>query len=820
MMSAAMLAAIFADALQQDIRYAIRSLRRSPGFVATAIAALALGIGANTAVFSVVNTVLLQPLSYPDPDALVQFGLVTAEGRGATVSIPEFAACRAQQRILQDVAAYDFGGPGINLTDGDRPEQVQGLHVSRDYFRLFGAQIARGRTFTNSEDRPAGDKVVVISDALWRRRFNADPNLVGKSLSLGNEPYLLIGVLGPKFAPDPPADLWLPLQADPGSRSMAHYLRVAARLKPGVTVEGANAQLQSAAAEFRRAFPLFNAQAGFSVWPLRDTAVTDVRKALLLLLGTVAMVLLIACANVGNLLLARATGRRREIAIRAALGASRRRIVVQLLTESLVLSVFGGLFGLLAGYAGIRGLLLLNPGNIPRLGAGLPVPLDWRVLAFTAAISLATGLVFGLVPALNASRAGLNTRAGSGLRDNRARSIFVVLEVALALILLIGAALLIRTFGALHAVQPGFDSRHVLTLEMSLTGTRFQKTAGVAQVVREAERRVGALPGVLAVASTWMLPVENAFSSSFVIEGRPLPAGPVHGQALMRPVSSQFFEVFRIPLRRGRWFTDRDSGASAGVVLISEGMAKKFWPGANPLGERLSVDKYHPEFAAPPRQIIGIVGDVRNFGMNREPDPAIYFPQSQVADGMTAIDAQILPITWVVRTQAESSALTSAIREQLRQASGGFPVSHVRSMEQVLGQSMARSDFNTVLLTVFAGIALLLAAIGVYGLMNDSVQQRSQEIGVRMALGATPRQVRSLVVRAGMRLAILGVGVGLAAAFALARVMDSLLYGVKSSDSLAFASVSGLLLLVALLAAYIPSRRATRIDPIQALRTP
>jgi putative ABC transport system permease protein len=805
--------------LSSDIRYAIRSLRRSPGFVATALIALALGIGANTAVFSVVNTVLLQPLPYPDPDALVQFGLTGPTGPGSIVSIPEFVACAAQHEVLQDVSAYDFGGPGINLTQGDRPVQVRGIHVSRDYFRLLGAKIALGRTFSSGEDRPGGGKVVVLGDALWRRQFNADPGMVGKPISLANEPYILIGVIGPGFDPDPAADLWLPLQADPDSRSMAHYLQVAGRLKPGVTLDRAKAQLKSARGEFQRRFPLFNQKTEFMVWPLGDTAVAGVRKGLLLLLGTVTLVLLIACANVANLLLARATSRQREMAIRTALGASRSRIVVQLLTESLVLSALGGVLGWVVGYVGMRVLLLVNPGNLPRLDAGSAVALDGRVLAFTAAISIATGLVFGLVPALNASRAGLHTRSGSGQRDNRARSLFVILEVALALILLTGAALLLRTFEALRAVRPGFDPHHVVTLDMSLAGTRFQKTAQVTQVVGEAERRVGALPGVVAAASSWMLPVESAFSSTFVIEGRPLTDGPVHGQALMRPVSTKYFEVFRIPLLRGRLFSDKDTAAGDGVVLISEGLAKKFWPGANPIGERLNVDKYHPEFAAPPRQIVGIVGDVRNYGINRDPDPAMYLPQAQVADGMTAIDTQILPITWAIRTQGESSSLTLAIEEQLRQASGGLPVANVRSMQQVLGRSMARSDFNTILLTVFASIALLLAGIGVYGLMNYSVQQRRQEIGVRMALGATPAQVRNLVVLAGMRLALIGVGLGLAGAFALARVMDSLVYGVKTSDAGVFAFVAVLLTSAASLAAYVPSRRATRIDPIEALRT-
>ncbi len=814
-----------ADAVRQDIRYAFRSFRRNPAFVATAITALALGIGANTAVFSVVNTVLLQPLSYPDPDRLVQLVMSTPQGNGITLSPAEFAFFRSQTQIFQDISAYDFGGPGLNLTtpnftspnltSNDRPEQLKGIHVSQDYFRLFGAKIVLGRSFTAEEDRPGGAKSVVISDGLWRRRFQADPNLIGKPIFLGGEPYIVTGVTGPEFQPDPPADAWLPLQADPNSRSMLSYIRVAARLRPGVTPEVAKAQLKSAGVDLRRSFPLFNPKAEFTIWPLRDTVVNDVRSSLLILLGTVTLVLLIACANVANLLLARATGRQREIAIRVAIGASRARIIGQLLTESLVLAGLGGALGLLVGYAGMRGLLLLSAGNLPRVGEfGSSVTLDWRVLAFTLAVSLTTGILFGLAPALNAART-LGLKPASG---NRARSLFVITEVALALVLLIGAGLLIRTFAALRAVQPGFDAHHVMTFEMSLAGSRFEKTAAVNQLVLEAERRLEALPGVSAVASSWMLPIENAFSDTFVIEGRPLNNDPVHGIALMRPVSPQYFDVFRIPLLRGRLFSGRDTSNANGVVLISEGMAKKFWPGGSAIGERLSIDKYHPEFAGPPRTIIGVVGDVRNYGINRDPDPAMYLPEAQVIDRMTAIDASILPITWIVRTRLESSSLTAAIEEQLRQASGGLAVGHVRSMQQVLGQSLARSDFNTLLLAIFAGIALLLAAIGVYGLMNYAVEQRTQEIGLRMALGATPRQVRNGVVLAGMRLALAGVVLGLAAALGLTRLMQGLLYGVKTSDPRIFVLVPLLLLLVTLAAAYLPSRRATKIDPVEALR--
>lgn len=812
-----------------DLRYAARALRRSPGFSATAITTLALGIGANTAIFSVVDAVLLRPLSYPEPHRIVQLILKAPEGIGITLSIPEFMAFRAQTNVLQDVAAYDFGGPGVNLTDGDRPEQVKALHVSADYFRLFGGKVAVGRTFSASEDRPGGERVVVISDRLWRRRFDANPNLIGAGISLGNEPHVLAGVLGPDFAPDPPADLWLPLQADPASMSQAHYIRVAARLKPGVTADQAKAQLQVAFAEFRRKFPLFNPKAEFSVQPLLDTVVWDVRKALLLLLGAVGLVLLIACANVANLLLARAAGRRREIAIRAAMGASWGRIVRQTLTESVLLSVAGGCLGLAAGHLILRGLLVISPGNIPRIGEhGSALSLDWRLLAFTAGVSVLTGILFGLIPAFKASRVNLSeamkeggSRSGPGLRESNAGSVLVATEVALAIVLLVGAALLIRTFAELRAVDPGFSAQNVLTAEMSLLGSRFERTATVAGMVRDAQRRVERLPGVEALASTWMLPVENAFSSSLIIEGRTLPSGSVtHGGAEMRPVSANFFKVFRIPLVRGRLFTERDDGTKASVVVISQAMAKRFWSDGDPIGELLSIDKHAgPEFAAPPREIIGVVGDVRDLGLSRDPQPMMYLPQAQVTNGMTAIDIRILPITWAIRTKVEPHSLRAAIQEELRMASGGLPVSRLRSMEQVVGQSTARSDFNTFLLTTFAGIALLLAAVGIYGLMTYSVQRRTREIGIRMALGATAGQVRGIVVFQGMRLALIGVVLGVIISLGLTQVMTGLVYGVKTSDPGTLVVVSAVLCVAALIATYVPSRRATRIDPVEALRS-
>ena len=818
------------ETLLQNLRYAVRTLRNSPGFAAVAILTLALGIGANTAIFSVVNAVLLQPLSYPNPDRLVELELSSPQGNGNVTSIPKFNVWREQTDVFDSVAAYDFSGPGINLTGGDRPELIKGIHVSADYFRVFGAPVALGRTFTPEEDRPGGPAVVVISNGLWRNRFGSDPGILNRTIDLGQEPYTIIGVIGPTYSGDPKSDIWLPLKPDPNSVDQGHYLRATARLKPGVTLVQAQAAMKHAADQFNRKFPnspVMGPGASFTAIPLRDSVIGDVRFGLLLLFGAVGFVLLIACANVASLLMARATIRRREIAIRSALGAGRSRLMWQLLTESLLLSLAGGVLGLGLGYVGVRALLAINPSDIPRVGEqGAAVALDWRVLVFTLVAAILTGILFGLVPALSTSRSGISNtlresgaRSGTGLRHNKARAVLVITEMALALVLLVGAALLIRTFGALRGVNPGFDARNVLIMEMSLNGGRFEKAAGVDQLEREGRGRIESLPGVTAAAMTCCVPLEGGFGLPFIIEGRPLTNGPYHGGATWLTISPHYFDVFRIPLISGRVFTDQDNGAADRVVVINQALAKEYWPKGDALGARISIGKgVGPEFDEPPRQIIGIVADVREGALSRPPDQIMYVPFAQVNDGIIALNNRIIPVTWVVRTKLQPFSLSADIQRELREASGGLPVAHTRSMQQVVGESTARNDFYMTLLTIFAGVALLLAAIGVYGLMAYSVQQRTQEIGVRMALGASPQQVRRMVVVQGMQLALVGVVIGVGSALGLTRLMSSLLYGVKPWDPITIALVAVLLSGVTLLATYLPARRASRVDPMVALR--
>jgi putative ABC transport system permease protein len=813
--------------LWSDIKHALHLFVKSPGFTIAAVSALALGIGANTAIFTVVNAVLLKPLGYPNADRIMEFELTSPQGNAAMASPTKFQNWQRQTNVFEYVGAYDFAGPGFNITGG-RPELVHGIHVTKDYFKVFGAPVLLGRTFTQQEDLPHGGNVVVISYGLWQRRFGGDPKIIGKALPLGNEPYTIIGVLGRDFRSDPEADIWIPFQFEPNSTNQGHFFQAAGLLRPGVTVAQANAQMKLAWAEFKRQFPVFNQDdGGFGVEPLRDSIVSDVKSSLLVLLGAVGLVLLIACANVANLLLVRATVRKREFAIRTALGASRTRIVRQLLTESVLLASAGGLLGLVLGFAGVKALLAVSPAGLPRVGEdGASVGLDWRVLGFTLAVALLTGVIFGLFPALSASKTDLNSslkessnRSGTGFRQGKARALLVITEVSLALVLLVGSALLIRTYLALREVNPGFDPHHVLTMDMALTGERYEKTAAVAQLARDGRERLLAIPGVEDAASACCIPLQGGFGLPFDVVGRPLGKEQATGGAGWLNVSPGYFETFKIPIVRGRAFTDKDSTGAPGVVLINQAFAKQYFPKQDPLGQQLIIGKgVGPQFDEPARQIIGIVGDVHDGGLNRNPGPLMIVPQAQVTDGITKLNAGIGPIAWLIRAHGDPRTLTNQITEQLRQASGGFPVAHVRLMDEVVSRSTARETFNMILLGTFGGLALVLASIGIYGLMAYSVQQRTQEMGIRMALGADRDVIRKLVVWHGMRLALIGVVLGIGASFLLTRLLTAFLFGVKPWDPTVFIAVPVVLTLVALLAVWLPATKASKLNPMEALR--
>jgi putative ABC transport system permease protein len=822
----------------QDLRHGVVLFRRDAGISALIIAVLALGIGINTGVFSLVNAVILKPLDLPGAERAVRFRQTFEGGTydGGPAAMVDL--WRRQTGLFEEVSAGRL--ELMNLAGTRDPAQLNVARVTADFFRLFQAPIAVGRTFTAEEEAGQTGRVTVLSHALWVKRFGSDADIVGRQVVLSGTAYEVVGVVGSGFDSeqfDPPPDIWVPFEL--GARSMdGCYCQVNGRLRPGVSIGVARAQLEILADQYHREFPSLSSQNyGFTVLPLQQAMTGNIRSSLLVLLGAVTLVLLIACANVANLSLVRAVGRRREIGVRCALGAGRGRIVRQLLTESVLLSSIGGALGLALGTAGMRVLLALYAGsvpffvgssasNIPRIGVdGSMVTPDWRVVVFTMLLSLGTGIVFGLIPAFQAPLMDLSTtlkqsggRSGSGLHQDKARSLLVTLEIALALVLLIGAALLIRTSIALRNVDPGFDSHNVLAMQMSLSGTRFEKSAEAGQLVREGIRAVHLVPGVEAVAASCCVPLETVWQSSFEVIGRPL-TGKFHGLAGWTFITPEYFDAFRIPVRRGRAFDERDTAGSPSVVLINEAMARRYWPDGDPLNARLKIGRaIRPEFDAdPPRHIVGIVSDTRDVRLDGNPRPAMYVPAAQLPDALNELNYRLLPIAWIVRTRVEPHMLVPAIQEELRKATG-LPVTRIRSMEEVAVQSTIRGRLNALLMTIFGGSALLLASIGIYGLMAYSVQQRTQEIGIRLALGAESRQVRNMVVKQGLSLTLIGVVVGIAASFGLTRLLESSLYQVKAWDPPVFIGVPLILGAVSLVSVWLPARRATRIDPTIALR--
>jgi putative ABC transport system permease protein len=816
--------------LAADLRYALRMMQSNPAFTAIAVAALALGIGANTAIFTVVNAVLLRPLPYPQPDRIMRLGRKYLKGVGYSNSIPKYNVWRHND-VFEALTLYGDSGPAANLGSGDRPNEVKTAHVSKEYFQVFGVAPLMGREFNDAEDLPNGPPAAVIAYNLWQTRLGGGPQIVGSSILLNKQPYTVVGVLPKGFQPEPTGvEIWIPQQADPNSANQGHYLAVAGRLKPGVSLEQARAEMKVVGERFRAANPKWMDKGeSVAVMPMREAMVGDTRVELLILEGAVMFVLLIACANVANLLLARAAARQREFSIRAAIGAGRGRMLRQLLTESVLLAAIGGALGFALGAWGVRALLTLVPGDIPRLtsdGAIQTPPLDWTVGAFTAGVALLTGILFGLFPALHVSNPDLAStlkeggRSGTGRRHNRVRASLVISEVALSLVLLIGAALLIRTFVGLRSVSPGLDPHNVLTLQTSMAGGTYSTTAKVDAFSTQVIRRLEALPGIQAASTSILLPMENDVDLPFNIAGKPPEKGGLYnGDEQWRNITPDYFKVFRVSLMRGREFNAADSGNSARVVIINQAMAKHYWPKEDPLGQVITIGKgLGPQFEDPPRVIVGIVSSVRETGLSDSDVGVIYIPQSQTPQGMTELANSVIPLSWEIRTTAEPLTMRAAVEAEFRAVDNVIPLSQVRSMEQVIAKSLDRNSFEMLLLSLFAGIALLLASIGIYGLMSYSVEQRTQEIGIRMALGARQQDMLQLVVWQGVKLAVIGVGLGLAASYGLTRVLGSMLFGVKANDPLTFGAVALALLCVAALAAYIPARHASSIEPSQALR--
>jgi len=800
--------------LWPDLRYGARMLMKKPGFTLVAVLTLALGIGATTAIFSVVNAVLLRPLPYPDAHRLLYVGQQYRSGISGSGE-PKFLFWHEQSQSFEALACYSsFGGAGGNLAGGNEAEYVRGVRVSEDFFRVLGVYPALGRAFIKAEDTPGSARVAILSDGLWRRRFGGNPALLGQTVLLNDRAVTVIGIMPPQFRFGAGADLFVPMQARP----TANYdpnAEVVGRLKPGVTLQQAQAELKVVAEKYRAAFPR-QMQEGESIGvePYQELFTGGVAQWLWLLLGAVSFLLLIACANVANLQLTRATARQREIAVRLALGAGTGRIVRQLLTEGLLLALSGAVAGLMLAVWGIDLLIALMPeGLLPSVAV---ISVDWRVLAFTFAAAVATGLLFGLAPAWQARKVDVNTvlkeQAGKGgTGRGRLRGALVVAEVALSLILLVGAGLLVRTFANLLGVTPGFDPHNVLTCQIALNGERYSMTNAAAAFYREALERISRLPGVEAAAITNKLPLDWQFNMPVVFPDHPDKLQNVQ----LRMISPDYFRVMRIAVRQGRAFTDADNATAPPVAIVNEAFARRFFDGQNPFAQQFSVGRGLND---PARQVIGVVSDVKQQGLDRPAPPMVFVPIPQMPDRLMAMVRTFTSAHFAVRTTVEPLSLSAAVKREVATLDATLPLSQFHSMEEVAALSVATQRFNTLLLGLFAVLGLLLAAVGIYGVMAYAVAQRTNEIGLRIALGAQARDVIGLILRQGLSLALLGTALGLAGAYGLTRLMKTLLFGVNATDPLTYAGVAALLVLVALLACYLPARRAAKVDPMIALR--
>ncbi len=806
---------------------AARALWRNPGFAVTALATLTLGISTVSALFSVVDKVLLEPLPYPDPDRLVQLIATSNVGEQRLSSIPQFLFWRDTTASFESLAATDVDAPEVGLSQDLRSIPLKAARVSAEYFHLFGAQFVLGRAFSALEDSPQGPKAAILSARVWQRIFHSDASMVGRTVMLDGTPYQVAGVLAPGARLESGADLWLPLCADRRSVDHLGRVRVIGRLRRAVSLAEAQEEVSQGLSTFlgrypptsRFGAPVLHGEA-FQAIPLRDAVVGDVRPALFLLMGSVGFVLAISAANTTTLLLARAGRRTREMAIRIAVGAERRQVLLQYMAESLLLALAAGAAGLVLGHLGVRGFLALSPADLPRVGAnGSAIALDGRVVAFTIAVSALLAVVCSLVPALHLVKDRI-AQAGRGSSRQRLRATLTVAEMAVSLVLLTGAGMMIRTLVAQRAIDRGFDERNVLTVEMALNHPRFQTAAAVAGLVRLGERRLAAIPGIAAVAVTSTLPLMAGMPMPFtILKNDHFLLGRYDGTATWRSVSPQYFRTFQIRLLRGRMFTGDDDENAAGVVLLNRAMVKQYWQhvDANPIGEFITIGNgLEPQSGDTPRQVIGVVADVRDAGLDRE--PSLYVPVAQVSDWMNARNHRLQPLTWTVRTAGFQPAALARIPRELAALSGGQPLGRVRTMHEAIAASSARTQFYMTLLTVFAVTAVLLTAAGLYGLMAFSVQQRRRELAIRAALGATPRDVQGMVVMQAWRLTLLGTLCGVPLSLALNRVTIGLIFGIRSWDPLVFALVPLALGAVSLLAAYAPSVSASRVNPAHALR--
>ena len=807
----------------QDLRYAARMLRKNAALTMVIVLSLAVGIGANTAIFSVVNALLLKPLPYPEPDRLAILWL-----RSPGIGIPQDWPSPGQYMDIKaenhsfDELSISIGG-SFNLTGLDRPERLEGMRTSSTLLDMLGAKPLLGRTLLAEEDQPGKPPVALLTHGLWKRLFGGDPQIVGRSLTLNGKQYTVAGVLRPDFllnsevvptvAAIEKVEILLPLPfgADAVNRRGDENYNIVGRLKPGVTMREAQEDIAAIAGRIRnkdhrdRTFTI-------SVVPLLDQVVGNVRRSVLIMLGAVTLVLLIACANVANLLLSRATGREKEVAIRAALGAGRMRLVRQLLTESVLLGVLGGAAGLLVAVLTLYLVRDINPGNIPRLDA---IRIDGSVLAFTFGISILTGIIFGMAPAARVARVDLNTSLKSGGRSSQTeggfnvtrhglRSLLVITELALSMVLLIGAGLLIRSFARLASVPPGFNPDHVISMRSAEAGPKYQQDKARIQYYQQIGDRISRLPGVQSQGAVSTLPLTASVSwGGILIEGYTPPPSEPELQVDMRVATNDYFRTMEIPLLQGRFFNDHDTADVPHVILIDDKMAKRFWPHESAVGKRMRANVKNPWYT-----VVGVVGTVKQYGLDIDGRMVIYYPEQQSADG---------DLYLVARTSNDPASVASAMVREIHAIDAGVPVFEVRTMQERLHDSLARQRFSMAVLGGFAGFAMLLAAVGVYGVISYMVTQGTHDIGLRMALGAQQGNILGLVVKQGMALAAIGIVAGLMGAFSLTRVMATLLFGVSATDVVTFSVVTLFLVAIALVASYVPALRATRVDPVVAL---
>jgi predicted permease len=809
--------------LIQNLKFGIRLLRNSPGFACVAIFVMALGIGANTAIFSVVHAVLLEPLPFPDADRLVQIWHVPPQTSfpGMTrfaVSPANFLDWQKQNNVFDQMAVY--GGAGYDITGTGKPESVAGGRVSSNFFSVLGVQPLHGRVFLPEEDRPGRNREVILGYKLWQARYASDPDVVGKSINLDGDPYVVVGVMGPKMAVPGFAQLWTPLGLSDQEAAVRgeHNLFSIGRLKPGVTIAQAQAEMNTISQRLEKAYPEDDKGWGAVVHSMREETVGSVRPALLMMLGAVAFVLLIACANVANLILARTFARRKEIAIRSAVGASRSRVIQQLLSESLILSLCGGALGLVAARFGIELLLKFFADKLPRMGE---IGLDGPVLAFTFGLSIVTGILSGLLPALGMTKGDVSNALKQGLGrtdtdsgSSSTRSALVAVEVALSVVLLIGAGLMIRSLWKLQTIDPGFDQRNVLTLAVMVPKHQFTDPTQEAQFFEEVLQRVRSLPGVESAGAVDYLPLVGGSNQPIAAEGHPLVAMSEQPEVSVRVATPGYIQAMRIPLLQGRNISTSDTADSAPVVVISQSMAKQLWPNQNPIGRHLKLSFYPDK----DREVVGVVGDVKQTGLDSAAGiAALYWPLAQVTGSPTA-PWRAYPLSLAVRTTTPPQTLALAVTGAINQVNQDIPVDNVMTLEDFVGATLTQHSFNMQLLAIFGLLALVLCAIGIYSVLAYSVKRSMREIGLRIALGATLRDVGRLVIVQGMKPTLAGIGIGLIAALALGRVAASLIYGVSSRDLVTFLAVTMLLILVSFAASLVPAFRATRVDPLAVLR--